>query len=48
MTLFHLSGLSVDVPGRRLLDDITLDLPGGRLRVTTQSTTSTQSGETAR
>lgn len=30
MTLFHLSGLSVDVPGRRLLDDITLDLPAGR------------------
>ncbi|MGR3197449.1 MAG: ABC transporter ATP-binding protein [Paracoccus sp. (in: a-proteobacteria)] len=29
MTLFHLSGLSVDVPGRRLLDDITLDLPAG-------------------
>ena len=26
MTLFHLSGLSVDVPSRRLLDDITLDL----------------------
>lgn len=30
MTLFHLSGLSVDVPGRRVLDDITLDLPAGR------------------
>lgn len=30
MTLFHLSGLAVEIPGRRLLDDITLDLPAGR------------------
>ncbi|MFN3526233.1 MAG: ABC transporter ATP-binding protein [Paracoccus sp. (in: a-proteobacteria)] len=31
MTLFHLSNLSADVPGRRLLEDITLDLPAGKV-----------------
>lgn len=31
MTLFHLSGLTADVPGRRLLDGITLDLPAGKV-----------------
>ncbi|TJZ89841.1 ATP-binding cassette domain-containing protein [Paracoccus gahaiensis] len=31
MTLFSLRNLSVDVPGRRLLDDISLDLPQGRM-----------------
>ncbi|WBU53944.1 ABC transporter ATP-binding protein [Paracoccus sp. SCSIO 75233] len=30
MTLFSLQNLSVDVPGRRLLDGITLDLPAGQ------------------
>lgn len=28
--LFRIEGLCVDVPGRRLLHDLTLDLPGGR------------------
>ena len=31
MTLFRIAKLSVDVPGRRLLDDVTLDLPAGRM-----------------
>lgn len=31
MTLFAIENLSVDVPGRRLLDGITLDLPAGRV-----------------
>ncbi|TGN68198.1 ATP-binding cassette domain-containing protein [Paracoccus liaowanqingii] len=31
MTLFALRNLSVDVPGRRLLDNISLDLPAGRM-----------------
>ncbi|AUH66492.1 ABC transporter ATP-binding protein [Paracoccus zhejiangensis] len=30
MTLFSLRNLAVDVPGRRLLDEITLDLPAGQ------------------
>ena len=31
MTLFRIAKLSVDVPGRRLLDGVTLDLPAGRM-----------------
>lgn len=31
MTLFSLTGLTVDVPGRRLLDGLTLDVPKGQL-----------------
>lgn len=31
MTLFAIENLSVDVPGRRLLDGITLDLPAGQV-----------------
>lgn len=31
MTLFAIENLSVDVPGRRLLDGITLDLPEGQV-----------------
>lgn len=31
MTLFRIANLSVDVPGRRLLDGVTLDLPAGRM-----------------
>jgi len=31
MTLFRIENLSVDVPGRRLLDGITLDLPTGQM-----------------
>ncbi|MFC0201213.1 ABC transporter ATP-binding protein [Paracoccus rhizosphaerae] len=31
MTLFQIRNLSVEVPGRRLLDDLTLDLPAGRV-----------------
>ncbi|WP_136637117.1 ABC transporter ATP-binding protein [Pseudooceanicola onchidii] len=31
MTLFSTQALSVDVPGRRLLHDITLDLPAGQV-----------------
>lgn len=31
MTLFSLRNLSVDVPGRRLLHDISLDLPAGQV-----------------
>ncbi|SDK76304.1 ABC transporter ATP-binding protein [Paracoccus chinensis] len=31
MTLFAIGNLSVDVPGRRLLDGITLDLPAGQV-----------------
>ena len=31
MTLFRIEKLSVDVPGRRLLDGVTLDLPAGRM-----------------
>lgn len=31
MTLFSIRNLSVDVPGRRLLDAITLNLPAGRV-----------------
>lgn len=30
-TLFSIRGLSVDVPGRRLIDDLTLDLPKGQV-----------------
>ncbi|WP_136683417.1 ABC transporter ATP-binding protein [Falsirhodobacter xinxiangensis] len=31
MSLFSLTGLTVDVPGRRLLDGLTLDVPKGQL-----------------
>ncbi|WP_265500871.1 ABC transporter ATP-binding protein [Paracoccus beibuensis] len=31
MNLFQIRNLSVDVPGRRLLDDLSLDLPAGRV-----------------
>ena len=31
MTLFSIQGLSLDVPGRRLLDGLTLELPAGQM-----------------
>ena len=31
MSLFQIENLAVDVPGRRLLDGITLDLPKGQV-----------------
>lgn len=31
MTLFSIKNLSVDVPGRRLIDDISLDIPKGKV-----------------